>query len=257
MTEAGDMPEEVGRRRRKRSTLPTDDARTRYLEMGALAALEQIRDDAQVLGNGAMAIGPFARLDAAAVAARDGKTRGAITNLFGSQAVFQARTMDMVLDAAEISEAVDWPEPSAYTTPGAWVTAFFASQSARGPRHGAEPATSYATLWALWLGVVPYGLWSEHVAGPSMEEYSRRVAQFETVFAGAVAHFSLALREGATIADLACGAVSLIEGVWLNQCLANAHPRDRAAPISEALVRAGRMLWCGAIADAGTRPADE
>lgn len=253
MAEAGDTPEQARRKRRHRWKLPKDDARTCYLEMGARAALERIRDDAPVLEHGAMAIGPFARLDAAAVAARDGKTREAITNLFGSQTVFQTRTMDRVLDAAEISELADWPDPEAFADPDAWIGAFFASRSARGPARGAEPAMSYATLWTLWLGVVPYGLWSERVAAPSMEEYGRRVAQAEAVFAGAVAHFGLTLRAGVTIPDLAYGAASLIEGVGLNQCLVTAHPRDPAAPISEALIRAGRMLWHGAIDEAKTR----
>lgn len=70
----------------------------------------------------------------------------------------------------------------------------------------------YAALWTLWLGVVPHGLWSERIAVPSMEEFDRRVAQLEVVFDRAVAHFGLTTREGATIADLASGAASLIEG---------------------------------------------
>lgn len=260
MSEAGDTPEETpgesGRRRRHRSTLAQGDARSRYAGMGVLAALEQIRADARLLAGDAMAIGPFARLDAAAVAARDGKTRGAITNLFGSQAAYQARTMGMVLDAAESSGDVDWPRPSDFADAEPWVTAFFASQSARGPVHGADPSMSYAALWALWLGVVPYGLWSDRIAGPSMEEYCRRVAQLEAVFAEAMAHFGLVLREGATLSDLACAAESLIEGVWLNQCLATTHPLEPGTPISEALVRAGRMLWRGAVRRSATGDAD-
>jgi hypothetical protein len=233
--------------RRHRSALPKSDARRRYLEMGSLAALEQIRRDAGQLESDAMAIGPFARLDAGAVAARDSKTRGAITNLFGSQAIYQAQTMSMALDAAEISELADWPSPRAFAEPEAWVAAFFTSQAARGPAHGAEPAISYSSLWTLWLGVVPYGLWSERIAAPSMDEYGRRVAQIEAVFAEALDHFGLALRDDSTIADLACGAASLIEGSWLNQCLTGTHPRDPDLPISEALVRAGKMLWRGAV----------
>ena len=237
-----------GEKRRRRSALPKDAARRRYLEMGSLAALERIRHDADVLDANALAIGPFARLDAGAVAARDGKTRGAITNLFGSQAAYQAETMNLTLDAGEIAELADRPDPAAFADADAWVDALFAGQSARGPRHAAEPAMSYASLWALWLGVVPYGLWSERVATPSMDEYERRVAQLEAIFAEALAHFGLSLRPDATLVDLACGAASLIEGVWLNQCLTRAHPRDPDQPISETLVRAGRMLWRGAVA---------
>ena len=233
--------------RRKRSALPKDVARQRYLEIGAFATLEQIRADARLLEDEAMAIGPFARLDAGAVAAREGKTRGAITNLFGSQAAYQVATMGMALDAGEIAELADWPDPAAFTDDLAWVEALFAGQSAFGPQHGSEPATTYAALWVLWLGAVPYGLWSERVAAPSMFEFDRRLEQLEALFAEALAHFDLTLREGTTVADLAAAAASLIEGVWLNQCLSATNPTNPAQPISEAMVRAGRMLWCGAV----------
>ena len=233
---------------RMRSPLPKDAARRRYLEIGSIAALEQIRDDARVLDAEAMAIGPFARLDAGAVAARDGKTRGAITNLFGSQAAYQSATMSLALDAGELAELADWPRPADFADAGAWVEALFAGQSACGPRHGAEPATIYAALWVLWLGAVPYGLWSERVAGPSMVEFDRRVDQLAAIFAEALAHFRLTLRPGTTLEDLAAAAASLIEGVWLNQCLMTHDPRNPDRPMSETLVRAGRMLWNGAIA---------
>jgi hypothetical protein len=92
-------------RKRARSTLTKAEARQRYVEIGELVALEQIREDARLLDDGASAIGPFARIDANAVAARDGKTRGAVTNLFGSQAVFQAETMALALTQESISKS--------------------------------------------------------------------------------------------------------------------------------------------------------
>lgn len=247
MAEASRTDGDGDRKPRQRSALPKAAARQRYLEIGSLAALEQIRLDAQVLDDDAMAIGPFARLDAGAVAARDGKTRGVITNLFGSQAAYQAETMNMTLDAGEIAELADWPEPAAFADADAWVAALFAGQSACGPRHAAEPAMSYASLWVLWLGALPYGLWSERIASPSMDEYDRRIGQLEAIFADALAHFDLILRPDTTLTDLACGAASLIEGVWLNQCLTGDHPRDPGQPISKTLIRAGRMLWRGAV----------
>jgi hypothetical protein len=42
---------------------------------------------------------------------------------------------------------------------------------------------------------------------------------------------------------------SLIEGVWLNQCLNQRHPFDPEQPIATFLQRSGRLLWEGA-----TRP---
>lgn len=233
---------------RRRSTLPKEAARQRYLETGAIAALEQIREDAGHIDSEGMAVGAFARLDAGAVAARDGKTRGAITNLFGSQAAYQSATMSLALDAGEIAGLADWPRPADFADADAWVGALFAGQSAFGPRHGAEPATGYASLWVLWLGAVPYGLWSERVAVPSMIEFGRRVDQLAGIFAEAFAHFRLTLRPGTTLDDLATAAASLIEGVWLNQCLTSGNPSEPSQPVSEALVRAGRMLWNGAVA---------
>ena len=102
--------------RRKRSTLPKAEARQRYIEMGELMVLEQIARDAATLDQGALAVGPFARLDAEAVAARAGKTRGAINNLFGSQAAYQTETMTLVLDSSDWMERIEYPAPAKYAT---------------------------------------------------------------------------------------------------------------------------------------------
>ena len=230
-----------------RSTLAAPDARRRYREVGGIAALQQIAQDAASLDEAPFAIGPFARLDAGAVAARDGKTRGAITNLFGSQAAFQVEVMGLVLDAEATSEVLGLPDPEHFASAEAWVDALFAEQAAQGPRHGEAPEMGYAALWALWLGTVPYGLWSERVAEPSMDEFRRRVGQIEGAFGAALERFGLRLREGVALSDLACGAVNLIEGAWLNQCLTAAHPLRSNEPVPEALIRAGRLLWRGAV----------
>lgn len=230
------------KKQRVRSTLPKPDARRRYQEVGALAALEQIRRDAAVIDERAIAVGPFGRLDADAVAARDGKTRGSINNMFGSQGAYRVATMEFVLDAAAWVETAAFPSPKDFAAVGDWVDAFFATQSARGPRHGAEPEISYASVWTLWLGAVPYGLFSERVAGPSMTEYDRWAVRIEAVFGEALRHFALSLREGMTLADLALATVSLTEGVWLNQCLTGTHPRRPDEPISMAIVRAGPAI---------------
>jgi hypothetical protein len=208
--------------------------------------LEQIKADAARLDAESLPVGPFARLDANAVAAREGKTRGAVTNLFGSQAALQAATMALALDAADLVEEVSYPEPADHATADAWVEALFAGESARGPQHAADPEPGYAALWALWLAAVPYGIWSRRVSGPSMEEHGQWVAQLEAVFTRALDHFGAALREGTTVNDLACAAASTIEGAWLNQCLTAHHPSDPAEPAATALVRSGRLLWRGA-----------
>ena len=82
----------------------------------------------ELLDRRSIAVGPFARLDAGAVAGRDGKTRGVISNLFGSQATFQAETMERALDAGDWIEQLDYPAPADHPDAGAWLDAFFAGR---------------------------------------------------------------------------------------------------------------------------------
>jgi hypothetical protein len=215
--------------------------------MGSLVALEQIKKDSQLLGEGALAVGPFARLDAEAVAAHDGKTRGAITNLFGSQAAFQAAAMALALDAQEWVERIEFPAPQDFSNADDWLDALLTGESARGPTHGAKPAAEHGLVWALWLGAVPYGIWSDEVAKPSVAEYVQTVRKLEQAILAAFDHFELTVQPGMSINDLACAIVSLTEGVWLNQCLSERHPCDKAEPVATMLRRGGRMLWRGAV----------
>ena len=85
---------------------------------------------------------------------------------------------------------------------------------------------------------MPYGLWSERVSEPSMEEHEQWIEKLAGAFGEAIEHFGLRLREGVTLTDLAGAAASLIEGAWLNQCL--------TAPDDTFLRRSGRLLWEGA-----------
>ncbi len=232
--------------KRGRSNLPKEAAKRRYIEMGELAALEQLRQDAQTLDETSIAIGPFMRLDAEAVAARDGKTRGAITNLFGSQATFQAATMALALSAGDWIERVQYPAPADFPDAEAWIDALFGEQAARGPQHGAKPKLNYAFLWILWLSVVPYGLWSKEISQPSVAEYAQWLGALERLYQQALEHFGLELQDDVTLNDLACATGSLIEGVWLNQCLSTRHPSDASKPIDAVLRSSGRLLWRGA-----------
>lgn len=232
--------------RRTRSRLPQPEARRRYVEIGELAVLEQIRRDSEAVDGDAIAVGPFARLDAETVAARDGKTRGAVTNLFGSQAAFQVETMRLALSAGDWIARIEYPAPSGFATDLDWVDALFAAESERGPRHAAEPAVDYAFLWTLWLSALPYGLWSEKISGPSVGEFVQWVGLLEQAFAGAIEHFDRRLRDGTSVTDLASGAATLIEGAWLNQCLTRSHPCAPDEKVATLLMRGGRMLWQGA-----------
>ena len=163
--------------------------------------------------------------------------------------------MALALSAGAWIETIKYPAPGDFPDADAWVDAFFAGQSARGPRHGSKPAVSYAFLWALWLSAVPYGLWSEQISRPSMEEHVLWVAQLERVLQEALDHFGIDLKQGTTLNDLASAVASVIEGVWLNQCLTTRHPCDASEPISTALRRAGRLLWLGATEPRGRRSA--
>jgi hypothetical protein len=238
------MPEN---QRSRRSTLPKPEARQRYVEIGELVALQQIKRDSELLDDHSIAVGPFSRIDANAVAALDGKTRGTISNLFGSQAQFQVETMALALSAADWVERIEYPDPAAVPDAGAWLDAFLTGETERGPVHGSDPVVGYGTLWALWLSAVPYGLWSEQVSHPSMEEHVLVIEGLERAFAGVLEHFGLALRDDTTLNDLACAMASLVEGVWLNQCLTDRHPTDPGEPIATTLRRGGRLLWRGAI----------
>ena len=232
--------------KQKRSRLSKSEARQRYLQIGELIALKQIKSDAKALDNQTIAIGPFARLDAGAVAARDGKTRGVITNLFGSQTAFQGEIMALALNAGEWIDRIEFADPAAFASADAWLDAFFAGESARGPRHRATPAVNYSFLWALWLSAVPYGMWSAEISKASFDEHRKWVERLEDVVKRALEHFGMTLRKGTTINDLACAIASLVEGAWLNQCLTTRHPCDPAEPIATLLLRAGRLLWLGA-----------
>jgi hypothetical protein len=154
--------------------------------------------------------------------------------------------MAMALIADDWIEAIEYPAPSDFATAEAWVDAFFEAESARGPQHGADPVVSYGFLWTLWLSVVPYGLWSKQISGPSMAEYAQSLTQLENVLGRALDHFGLALREGTTLGDLACAIASLVEGAWLNQCLTVSHPSEPGEPIATVLKRSGHLLWLGA-----------
>lgn len=230
----------------RRSTLPKPEARQRYVALGELVVLEQIQKDAALIDKQSIAIGPFARLDAGAVAVHEGKTRGAINNLFGSQAAFQVETMALALNATSWIEQTEYPIPADFETDEAWVDAFFHSQWARGPHHGTEPKVDYASLWVLWLSAIPYGLWSEQICRPAIDEHVLWVKQLEEVLQQAVEHFNKTLREGVTLTDLASAIAHLVEGVWLSQCVTKHHPRKPDAPISDLMLRSGRMLWVGA-----------
>ncbi len=241
---------------RRRSILPPEEAKKRYIRAAETVILEQIRVDARRLDREdderRGAVGPFAKLNAEQVAASvDGKSRGAITNLFKSQRQFQLQAMALVLEDPEVDIFV-LPEPRAFDDADDWIDAVAAAESARGPLHEMEPLVGYGLNWALWLSQVPYGIWSEHIADPSMREFRHSAERLEAeCVRPALERFGLELRPPWTTMDVASAMNSLVEGLWLNQCLTAEHPTRAGLAAAEAARNAFRMLWQGA-----TRPVE-
>ncbi len=241
----------------RRSLLKPEDARKRYIRVAEKVLLEQIQSDARLLDRDddgrRTAVGPFAKLNAERVAASaDGKSRGAITNLFKSQRQFQLQTMALVLEDPEVDVFIP-PDPQAFDDPVEWIEAVATAESARGPLHEMEPAVGYGLGWALWLSQVPYGVWSERIAAPSMHEWRHSAERLESdCVRPALAHFSLEIRPPWNSLDLAAAMASLVEGLWLNQCLSHEHPTRAGVPTAQASRSAIRMLWQGATQPAGS-----
>ena len=158
--------------------------------------------------------------------------------------------MALALSAGDWIEELAYPDPAAFPSADAWVDALFGFESARGPAaRQLIRRVRYATLWALWLTAVPYGLWSDVVRRPSLEEYVEWTRRLAAVLQdnGPLDHFGLELRQDTPLTDLASACANLIEGAWLNQRLTTRHPLDESSPIATALCRSGRLLWRGAV----------
>ncbi len=242
---------------RRRSALSPEEARKQYIRAAETVLLEQIQVDARRLDRKdderRVAVGPFAKLNAEQVAAAaEGKSRGAITNLFKSQRQFQLQAMALVLEDPEVDVLV-LPDPRTFDDPVTWIEALATAQSGRGPLHGMEPSVGYGLNWALWLSQVPYGVWSEHIAEPSMHEFRHSAERLETgSVRPALAHFALKVRSPWTTMDLAAAMNSMVEGLWLNQCLSRQHPTRPDVHVAQATRDALVMLWQGATQPAGT-----
>lgn len=237
----------------KRERLARDDAEQAYIRLGELEVYRQLQRDAASLDSAledgrAIAVGPFGRLRTEAVVDELGKTRGAINNLWGSQEAFRAAIMHLLFDDETLGrDEVTYPDPAASDSIDDWVAEWAAVEIERGPRHGMEPETRYGVRWAAWLGLVPYGIWSERVAGPSLDEYRLTVEHLAAaVLAPAFRHFGLTLATDVTVDDLAVAAAGAIEGAWLNAALTAGDPLGRPDTNVAALATTLRLLVRGA-----------
>ena len=248
----------------RRERLPRSTAEETYIRAGELEVFRQLRRDAIALDRAAregaagevtVVLGPFARLSTNAVVEELGKTRGAINNLWGSQEAYRAAVMRSVVNDPDLgSSDVVYPQPADWDDLDGWIGALAAVEVQRGPRHGMEPANRYGLRWAAWLGLVAYGVWSEQVATESLLEYRAGVEQYANEIIGpALAHFGRHLADGTSLDDLAGAVASLVEGVWLNACLAATDPLDGKGTVEERLARSMVLLFRGATVPGGGR----
>ncbi len=87
--------------------------------------------------------------------------------------------MALVLEDPEVDIEMP-PDPVGFADATAWVDALAVAESARGPHHRMEPTPGYGLIWTLWLSQVPYGVWSQRIASPSMREFRHSVERMET-----------------------------------------------------------------------------
>lgn len=237
-----------------RARLTRHDAEATYLRAGELEVFRQLRRDAGALddsqnGEHSPAIGPFARLRTDSVGGELGKTRGAINHVWGSQAAFRTAIMATFLNDASLGlDDVDLPQPGGDLD--TWIERWAHAEIDRGPRHGMEPENCYGLRWAAWLGLVPYGIWSESVAQPSLAEFRNTVHHVAAeVLAPAFEHFGLTLVDDTSLDDVALAVASAIEGCWLNAALTDRDPIGRDASIAHSLFTTLRMIVRGAVRD--------
>ena len=177
-----------------------------------------------------------------------GKTRGAINHLWGSQEAFRTAIMAAFLNDAGLGlDEVELPDPRIADDLDTWISCWAQAEVDRGPRHGMEPENRYGLRWAAWLGLVPYGIWSDTVARPSMAEFRSTVQHVaHEMLAPAFEHFGLTLVDGTTLEDVALAATSAIEGSWLNAALTDRDPIGRESTIAHSLATTLRLIVRGA-----------
>jgi hypothetical protein len=241
--------------------LPRSDAEERYIRAGELEVFRQLQRDGQALEQSlsrsqAFAVGPFARVRSDALVDELGRTRGAINNLWGSQEAFRAAVMATFLNDTGLGlSEVRYPEPSDAPDLDSWIDALARVEIERGPHHGMRPENRYGLRWAAWLGLVPYGIWSETVAQASLDEYRLGAERYgDQILAPALRHFGRTLIPPTTVHDLAVAACSVVEGFWLNACLSSKDPLGRSGSICNSLATTLRLLIRGATVRAEPGP---
>ena len=125
--------------------------------------------------------------------------------------------------------------PPTFPTADAWIDAPPRRRVGAGPR-ARRRAGRWTTARCGRCGSAPCrtACGATQVSRPSMDEHAQTIDALEQAITGALDHFGVTLREGTTANDVACALASVVEGVWLNQCLTTHHPCDPAEPIATA-----------------------
>jgi hypothetical protein len=245
-----------------RSRLSREAAWQHYVEVGEEVLLDLIEADARAFDASAkpeplrrvdardvLPLGVFTSIDAHAVADREGKTRGAVTNVFGSQRAFQAAVMfpSSLWDFGGI-ENVEYPSPNEFANDEEWIRAIALIEAGRGPKRGQRPPRGYATHWLLWLSHVPYDLWSKELATRDEAEFQGWVTRIDNkLLKPALEHFSLQIRKPHRSLDLAVALANVVEGLWLTQAVTQSHDLDPTMSVDEAAQNAFLFLWRGGV----------
>ncbi len=168
-----------------RSTLSSRQARQRYVELAELAVLEQIQRDAETLDRESIAVGPFAaprRERGGGQGWQDPRRRSATCS--GARRPSRPRRWRWPSPRATGSSTSSTRHPATTRRPTPGST-----PSSRPSRRVVRIAASIPTVvLRLPLGdlaqPVPYGLWSERIRQPSMEEHVQWLDRLEDGPAG-------------------------------------------------------------------------
>ncbi len=240
--------------RRRRSLLPPDEARKRYVRAAEGVILRQIQSDGRPPRPGRR------RSERRGWALCEAQRRGGGCERRRQES---RRDHEPVQESAAIPVAGHGARPRG---PGGRCQGPAGSCRVRGRERldrwagdrgiGARPASLHGADARIWaeLGVVaqPGAIRrlertdrrAEHARVPTSAD---QLATFGIL--PALARFSLEVRPPWDVNDVATAMASAREGVWLNQALTGDHPTRQEAPTVDAMRNALRMVWDGA-----TRP---
>ena len=180
----------------KRSTLPKDEARRRYVEIGELVALEQIRKDAKLLDERRSR---SARSPASTPTPSPPATaRRAARSPTCSAARPPSRPRRWRWRSTRASGSSGSSSPPRRLSRRRGLVRRRASPASRraGPRTAPSRPSTTGSCGRCGSAPCPTASGASSVPGPSMEEYVQWLRRLEAILGDALDHFGLTLREG-------------------------------------------------------------